>query len=167
MEKKTLLFLLLLTILLSTAKSQQVLIRWYDETMHVVDVHDYDIHYQSEKEYEIRIKDSVIVDFFLRHFNNLKQCDTIPQSVNSMVQIIYEYKNKNFDVLTFNPLSPYTKNGICKNGRMHYYDFALDKVVLSIIKDPRIDGNGQFSSTRAVSIKKLISKLENNSNNTK
>lgn len=147
-------------LLFYTANAQKVIINYYDKTMHVVDVPDYLIHYQSEKEHEIFIEDSVIVDFFFRHISDLKQCDTIPQTVNSLVKIIYEYKNGNFDILTFCPQSPYKKDGICKNGRMYCYDFALDKVVLSILNNPLKDSFGRLAISRAKKIKELISKIE-------
>lgn len=147
-------------LLFNTAKAQKVNIDYYDKTMHVVDVPDYWIHHQSDKEYKIYIEDSVIVDFFFRHISDLKQCDTIPQSVNSLVKIIYEYKNGNFDVLTFCPQEPYLKKGICKNGRMYCYDFTLDKVVLSILNNSQKKHLEWLTGSRAKEIKELISKIE-------
>lgn len=142
-------------------QSQKVLIDYYDQTMHVVTVPDYWIHHQSEKEHKVHIEDSTVVAFFFKHISELKQCDTIPQSVNSLVKIIYVYKNGNYDVLTFCPQSPYCKDGICKNGRMFHYDSALDKVVLALINNHhQIDVTGRLSKSLLKSIKELIQKIE-------
>ena len=141
-------------------QSQKVLIDYYDQTMHVVSVPDYWIHCQSEKEHKVRIEDSTVVAFFFKHISELKQCDTIPQIENSLVKIIYVYENGNFDVLTFCPQSPYCKKGICKNGRMFCYDFALDKIVLAIINNPRVDAYGRISKSMLKTIKDLIQRIE-------
>ena len=145
---------------LNHVQSQKILIDYYDETMHVVDVPDYWIHHQSDKEHKIRIEDSAIVSFFYKHISELKQCDSIPQCVNSLVKIIYVYPNGNFDILTFCPQSPYSKDGICKNGRMFHYDFALDKVVLSLINKPCLDAYGEINKSKVKALKELISKIE-------
>lgn len=158
--KKTHIILLLFFCATFSSYAQKVIINYYDKTMHVVDIPDYNIYYQSEPEYRVSINDSAIVAFFIKHISNLKQCDTIPQKVNSLVRIVYEYKNGNFDVLTFDPWA-YRKNGICKNGRMYYYDKELEKVVIAIIKNPNKDvKTGQVGNNLIKSVNDYIYKNE-------
>ena len=147
-------------LVINNVQSQKVYIDYYDQTMHIIDIPDYWIHHQSEPEHEMCIEDSAIVSFFYKHISELKQCDTIPQIKNSLVKIIYVYENGNFDVLTFCPQSPYCKNGICKNGRMFCYDFALDKVVLSLINNHCFDEYGIKNKSKVKALKELISKIE-------
>lgn len=159
MMNKIYILLIFVLCIYHSSFAQKVVVNYYDKTMHVTDIPDYYIYYQSE-EHTVNIVDSTIVTFFLKHISNLSFCDTLSQTTNSLIRIIYEYDNGNFDVVTFNPWS-YQKEGMCKNGRMFYYDEVMEKVVMAIINNPdKDDKTGYVWKKFVKDIREYIKKID-------
>lgn len=138
-----------------SAASQIVHIDYYDPNMHVVSIPDYYIYKESIPEHHIRIEDSVIVSFFHKHISELKRCDTIPQIENSLIRVVYVYKNGNYDIVTFRTGT--YREAMCKNGRMYHYDYDIEKIVSYLINNPKKDDKtGQMYKSLVTETKKII-----------